>query len=194
MAEIDIEQALGDLKSLLQPIHKVLSHVTREVRPADAAFTRLCETVRLLQAEVKRLRQLGFDHVDLLERSQAEVTRLHAENAELVSIQAREMNRADGTIQTLTASRDSFLKENGRLKKELLALCTENAELRENLRRMVKHLEYEGQQGDGIADGAWDDYHAARLILGNQGMPNAADRRLPAIRQEIPSAEPGAST
>jgi hypothetical protein len=75
------------------------------------------------------LRQLGFEHVDLLERSQAETTRLRAENAELVSTQALEMNRADSAIQALTASRDAFLKENGRLKNELLALSAENAML-----------------------------------------------------------------
>ena len=45
MAEIDIEEALGDLKDVLRPICKAPSRVTREVRPVDAVFTRLCRIV-----------------------------------------------------------------------------------------------------------------------------------------------------
>lgn len=98
MAEIDIEEALGDLKDVLQPIHKALSHVTREVRPSDAAFTRLCKIVRALQAEVRRLRQLGFDHVDSLEHSQSEATRRRAELAELRELRASLGNVAQDVI------------------------------------------------------------------------------------------------
>lgn len=54
--DMTLDAALGTLAETLKPIHEALSHVTREVRPADAAFTRLCKAVRLLQGEVERLR------------------------------------------------------------------------------------------------------------------------------------------
>lgn len=52
-----VDEAMGDLKEVLTPVHRALSHVTREVRPSDAAFTKLCTALRLLQSEVLRMRE-----------------------------------------------------------------------------------------------------------------------------------------
>lgn len=135
--------------------------------------------------------------VDEVKLRQAEVERLRAdlENAQrLARIQADELTASEERCQRVTESRDSFLKENGRLKKELLSLSAENAELRESLQRIVGHLEYEAKQGDGIAADAWDDYFAAKWLLGHKGMPNAAARGLASIRLEIATTKPGAGT
>lgn len=89
---------------------------------------------------------------------------------------------------------DAALTDGDNKDRELERLRAENAELRESLRRIVGHLEYETKQGDGIADGAYDDYFAAKSLLGQRGMPNAAARGLAAIRLEIASTKPGAGT
>lgn len=81
-----------------------------------------------------------------------------------------------------------------RLQETIDNLRADNASMRESLRRMVKHLEHEGQQGDGIAEGAWDDYHAARFLLGHEGTPSAAERGLASIRLALAWAAPGVST
>lgn len=82
--DMTLDAALGTLAETLKPIHKALSHVTREVRPADAAFTRLCKAVRLLQGEVERLRA---ENAALKENASAtlyhESLRLKRENTEL---------------------------------------------------------------------------------------------------------------
>lgn len=51
---------------------------------------------------------------------------------------------------------------------EIERLRAENAELRESLRRIVGHLEYEVKQGDGLADDAVDDFVRAKSLLGQK--------------------------
>lgn len=90
---------------------------------------------RELEAEIERLRA---------EVGQLHVLRADLENAQrLARIQADELTASEERCQRVTESRDSFLKENGRLKKELLSLCTENAELREHLKGAASVIDRE---------------------------------------------------
>ena len=64
--------------------------------------------------------------------------------------------------------------------------------LRESLRRLVHHLEVEGRNGDGIHEDAWDDYHAARMLVGqaDDGWDaDAAGRGIEDIRRDALGTE-----
>ena len=51
--------------------------------------------------------------------------------------------------------------------------------LRNSLRKMVDAIEYEANAGDGVHEDYWDDYHAARMMVGraDKGWDCEAARR-----------------
>jgi hypothetical protein len=120
----------------------------------------------------------------------ANVERPRAENAKLDELREAQCLHAEMVAVECAEAHEEI----ERVQETIDSLRVENAELRESLRQMVKHLEYEGQQGDGIAEGAWDDYHAARFMLEPKDLPNAAERGLVANRLKVASPEPGAGT
>jgi hypothetical protein len=87
-------------------------------------------------------------------------------------------------IERLTAERDAAVARRG---DAIVWLTAERDMLRASLRLMVGHIEYEGQQGDGIREEAWDDYRAARsLVFGDTG--ECVERGLATLRAHAEKA------
>ena len=94
----------------------------------------------------------------------------------------------DGVVELVRAARmlhverDAAKAERDAAIASMEAMKAEGPMLRESLRRLIRHLEVEGYNGDGIADSAWDDYRAARgLVHGDTG--ECVERGMAALRE-----------
>jgi hypothetical protein len=109
------------------------------------------------------------NELERVEYAGDEIRRVHRRLAEATELKA-----------LFERDRDAAFADVDRLRSALADVTRERDVLRESLRRLIRHMEAEARDGDGVRDDAWDDYRAARaLVHGDTG--ECASRGLASI-------------